>query len=207
MAKKDYVNRRPAPKKKKKGRKSHTKANSNHLWCYLFLFFFIIIIGIIVWGKFHTTTSQRTEVIPAKPEHSKVELPSRPEIEWSYIKQLETREVPIDNTHSLTKNSQLRPEQQKILQQLMQDGGKAFQTEKKTNTQKNVRYTLQCGAFKNKEQAESLQAQLAFNGLVSKVKNSANWYRVFAGPYESKSQAETKQAQVKNLANCVIVGI
>lgn len=210
MAKKDYVNRRPtsATKRKKRGSKTRTKkATSNRLWVLISILL-IVIVAITVWIKFFHSTSHKTEVIPAKAQHSKIELPSRPEVEWSYIKQLETREVPVNNSGE-TQNPPLTKEQQKILQQLAREGGGAFQAEKKSvlsdTRQATSRYALQCGAFKNKEQAESLQAQLAFNGLYSTVKNSANWYRVFISNFDSRTEAQATQAKIKSLVNCVII--
>ena len=59
--------------------------------------------------------------------------------------------------------------------------------EKKASTK---RYQMQCGSFKQKKQAESLKAKIAFQGLNSTVKKTGDWYRVILGPYERKRLAE-----------------
>ncbi len=51
-------------------------------------------------------------------------------------------------------------------------------------------YQMQCGSFRRQGDAESLKAQIAFQGLNSQVKKTGNWYRVILGPYERKRPAE-----------------
>jgi len=51
-------------------------------------------------------------------------------------------------------------------------------------------YQMQCGSFRQKNDAESLKAKIAFQGLTSMVKKTGNWYRVILGPYERKRLAE-----------------
>ena len=54
-------------------------------------------------------------------------------------------------------------------------------------------YQMQCGSFRNKSDAESLKATIAFQGLESTVKKTGNWYRVILGPYERKRLAESER--------------
>jgi len=51
-------------------------------------------------------------------------------------------------------------------------------------------YQMQCASFRNKGDAESLKAKIAFQGLNSQVKKTGDWYRVILGPYERKRPAE-----------------
>lgn len=55
-------------------------------------------------------------------------------------------------------------------------------------------YKMQCGSFRTRKQAEALKANIAFNGLSSKIKavtgTSGTWYKVSLGPYERKREAE-----------------
>lgn len=53
-----------------------------------------------------------------------------------------------------------------------------------------VPYQMQCGSFRKKADAESLKAQIAFQGLSSQATKSGDWYRVILGPYEYKRLAE-----------------
>ena len=54
-------------------------------------------------------------------------------------------------------------------------------------------YQMQCGSFRNKSDAESLKATIAFQGLESTVKKTGNWHRVILGPYDRKRLAEKQR--------------
>lgn len=67
-------------------------------------------------------------------------------------------------------------------------------------------YFLQAGSFKNSGDADSLRAQLLLMNLdaaIEKAKSSSgdNWYRVIAGPFESRG--EMTQARSKLASNGV----
>ncbi|MBY6187307.1 SPOR domain-containing protein [Marinobacter hydrocarbonoclasticus] len=55
-------------------------------------------------------------------------------------------------------------------------------------------YLMQCGSFRSEDQANSMRATIAFQGLESQVRRSEGskgvWYRVVLGPYERKRLAE-----------------
>lgn len=59
--------------------------------------------------------------------------------------------------------------------------------EEKQNTRP---YQMQCGSFRKQDDAESLKAKIAFQGLKSIVKKTGTWYRVILGPYDRKRLAE-----------------
>ena len=58
----------------------------------------------------------------------------------------------------------------------------------------DTKYVLQCGSFRKQDQAESMRARIAFQGLEANIKESNGenglWYRVVMGPYERKRAAE-----------------
>lgn len=58
-----------------------------------------------------------------------------------------------------------------------------------------IPYQMQCGSFRSMEQAESLKATIAFQGLESQIRKangtSGTWYKVILGPYERKRLAQT----------------
>ncbi|QNH65850.1 cell division protein FtsN [Proteus faecis] len=67
-------------------------------------------------------------------------------------------------------------------------------------------FLVQCGSFKNTEQAESVRATLAFSGVESRVtKGNDGWIRVLSGPY-SKEQANSvsKQAAGAGVSGCIL---
>lgn len=61
----------------------------------------------------------------------------------------------------------------------------------------SVPYQMQCGSFRNKDDAESLKANIAFQGLESTVKKTGSWYRVILGPYERKRLAEKQRHKLQ----------
>ena len=226
-----------------------------------------------------------TTVQPEKPQPKSV-LPNRPEEVWHYIKELETRTVPVDNNpSSVEKNMRLTEEQRQVLIQ-MEKEQKAAEEAKKleaqrkeqeaTNAEKEAaqaqqtqssqitqvqqaqqtakpeakkpeppkkaevvkaepvktepakteqpkkaepkpaeqqvqaggkRFGLQCGAFKNRAQAESLQGRLAMAGVNAQIATSEEWNRVRVGPFGSRDAAIAAQDKAKSVASCVVIGM
>ncbi|WP_415227290.1 SPOR domain-containing protein [Psychromonas sp.] len=58
-------------------------------------------------------------------------------------------------------------------------------------------YQMQCASFRKKEDAESLKAKIAFQGLNSQVKRTGDWYRVILGPYVHKRVAEKERHKLQ----------
>lgn len=59
-------------------------------------------------------------------------------------------------------------------------------------------WSLQCGAFRNKDGAESIKAQLALSGIASQVIFSNNLHRVVIGPFSTQSAANSMQTRAQN---------
>ena len=226
-----------------------------------------------------------TTVQPEKPQPKSV-LPNRPEEVWHYIKELETRTVPVDNNpSSVEKNMRLTEEQRQVLIQ-MEKEQKAAEEAKKleaqrkeqeaTNAEKAAaqaqqtqpsqtaqtqpvqqtakpeakkpeppkkaevvkaepvktepakteqpkkaepkpaeqqvqaggkKFGLQCGAFKNRAQAESLQGRLAMAGVNAQIATSEEWNRVRVGPFGSRDAATAAQDKARSVASCVVIGM
>jgi len=226
-----------------------------------------------------------TTVQPEKTQPKSV-LPNRPEEVWHYIKELETRTVPVDNNpSSVEKNMRLTEEQRQVLIQ-MEKEQKAAEEAKKleaqrkeqeaTNAEKEAaqaqqtqssqitqvqqaqqtakpeakkpeppkkaevvkaepvktepakteqpkkaepkpaeqqvqaggkRFGLQCGAFKNRAQAESLQGRLAMAGVNAQIATSEEWNRVRVGPFGSRDAATAAQDKAKSVVSCVVIGM
>lgn len=62
-----------------------------------------------------------------------------------------------------------------------------------------VPYVMQCGAYKNKSQAEERKLNIAFQGMSSRVikKEGSSWYRVVLGPYKFKRDAEKERHKLQ----------
>ena len=235
-----------------------------------------------------------TTVQPEKPQPKSV-LPNRPEEVWHYIKELETRTVPVDNNpSSVEKNMRLTEEQRQVLIQ-MEKEQKAAEEAKKLEAQRKEqeaanaekaaaqaqqaqpaqtdqtqptqpqqtaktevkkpepvkktepvkkpeppkkvevvkaepakteqpkkaepkpaeqqvqtsgkKFGLQCGAFKNRAQAESLQGRLAMAGVNAQIATSEEWNRVRVGPFSSRDAATAAQDKAKSVASCVVIGM
>lgn len=80
------------------------------------------------------------------------------------------------------------------------DGTQAVQTSS------NTTYIMQCGAFRKREDAESLKAEMAFIGFQANVEEKDGWYRVRLGPYSTKRAAESDRHKLQdnNYQDCRI---
>ncbi|WP_254795706.1 SPOR domain-containing protein [Arsukibacterium indicum] len=71
-------------------------------------------------------------------------------------------------------------------------------------------FQMQCGSFRQADQAEAMRAQIAFAGFASAVRRTEGsngvWYRVVLGPYDSKRQAtaDRNRLQQQNINGCRI---
>ena len=80
-------------------------------------------------------------------------------------------------------------------------------SDSKPPTENAKKFGLQCGAFKNRAQAESLQGRLAMTGLNAQITTSGEWNRVRLGGYESRDAATQAQEKAKSIVNCVVIGM
>lgn len=69
------------------------------------------------------------------------------------------------------------------------------------------KFGLQCGAFKNKAQAENMQARLAMAGFNARIASNGEWNRVFVGPVGDRAAASRAQANARSVSECLIVGM
>ena len=69
------------------------------------------------------------------------------------------------------------------------------------------RFGLQCGAFKNRSQAENLQGRLAMSGINAQVMVNGEWNRVRVGPFASRDAANQSLEKAKSITGCVIIGM
>ena len=66
-------------------------------------------------------------------------------------------------------------------------------------------WMIQCGSFKGAEQAETVRAQLAFEGFASHITTNNGWNRVVVGPLKGKENASNMIERLKMAghANCI----
>lgn len=69
---------------------------------------------------------------------------------------------------------------------------KEITVEQKELKVSKIPYIMQCGAYKNRSQAEERKMNIAFQGLSSTVRHAegSSWYKVVLGPYKFKRDAE-----------------
>lgn len=64
-----------------------------------------------------------------------------------------------------------------------------------------IRWLVQCGSFRQQQQAEEMRAKIAFAGLESQVRPSdgakGRWYRVLLGPFDRKREAEKSRHAIR----------
>ena len=282
MAHRDFAGRSGSKNNKKKAKKSFNRNT-------LIVLALVAVLGFGVGLYFLKSKTPApvvtTNVQPEKPQPKSV-LPNRPEEVWHYIKELETRTVPVDNNpSSVEKNMRLTEDQRQVLIQ-MEKEQKAAEEAKKleaqrkeqeaTNAEKEAaqaqqtqssqitqvqqaqqtakpeakkpeppkkaevvkaepvktepakteqpkkaepkpaeqqvqaggkRFGLQCGAFKNRAQAESLQGRLAMAGVNAQIATSEEWNRVRVGPFGSRDAATAAQDKARSVASCVVIGM
>nr|WP_232350196.1 SPOR domain-containing protein [Gilliamella sp. W8145] len=68
------------------------------------------------------------------------------------------------------------------------------------------KWLLQCGAFKEKTNADTLKASLAMTGISGNITTSQQLYRVTVGPYTNKTDAQKVLNTLKTngINNCII---
>ena len=267
MAHRDFAGRSGSKNNKKKAKK---RFNRNTLIGLALVAVLGFGLGLYFLKSKTPEPVMTTTVQPEKPQPKSV-LPNRPEEVWHYIKELETRTVPVDNNpSSVEKNMRLTEEQRQVLIQ-MEKEQKAAEEAKKLEAQRkeqeaaNVekaaaqaqqaqsaqtaqtqpaqqtakpeakkpepvkkpeppkkaetkpaeqqvqaggkKFGLQCGAFKNRAQAESLQGRLAMAGVNAQIATSEEWNRVRVGPFGSRDAATAAQDKAKSVASCVVIGM
>lgn len=67
------------------------------------------------------------------------------------------------------------------------------------------RWMVQCGSFKGADQAETVRAQLAFEGFDSRITTNNGWNRVVIGPVKGKDNADGTISRLKiaGHSNCI----
>jgi cell division protein FtsN len=71
------------------------------------------------------------------------------------------------------------------------------------------RWMIQCGSFKGADQAETVRAQLAFEGFASHITTNNGWNRVVIGPVKGKEAADDNISRLKvaGHANCIRLSV
>lgn len=105
-----------------------------------------------------------------------------------------------------TRTVQTQPVQQQPKTQQAAPVTKETEAPKQTAEKKDERrWMVQCGSFKGAEQAETVRAQLAFEGFDSRITTNNGWNRVVIGPVKGKENADgtISRLKVAGHTNCI----
>ena len=162
MAHRDFAGRSGSKNNKKKAKKSF---NRNTLIVLALVAVFGFGLGLYFLKSKTPAPVVTTNVQPEKPQPKSV-LPNRPEEVWHYIKELETRTVPVDNNpSSVEKNMRLTEEQRQVLIQ-MEKEQKAAEEAKKLEAQRKEQEAA--NAEKAAAQAQQAHCKICGNGYFRK---------------------------------------
>ena len=119
------------------------------------------------------------------------------------VKKVETVKIDTLSTEAEKKAKQAKLDTAKKVESI-----KTVESVKTTeNENSNKKFGLQCGAFKNRAQAENLQGRLAMIGLNAQVQVNGEWNRVRIGNFANRDAAMQAQSKAKGVADCVVIGM
>ncbi|TWX68632.1 cell division protein FtsN [Colwellia demingiae] len=187
MANQDYVSRAPAKKKKnnRNGKKPSNNSSAVPLKAKLISLLLLILIAAFAYGLWSLKTDPSTKtplvepiktVNEKKPLNKTDELPKPPKEKWTYVKDLETKEIEVGKYEVKEKGPYK-----------MQCG--SFKTQK------------QAEILKARIAFSGLEAQIK-----SVTGKKGTWHKVFLGPYPRKRLAENDKHKLKrnNINYCQI---
>lgn len=119
------------------------------------------------------------------------------------VKKVETVKIDTLSTEAEKKAKQAKLDTAKKVESI-----KTVESVKTTeNENSNKKFGLQCGAFKNRAQAENLQGRLAMTGFNAQVQVNGEWNRVRIGNFANRDAAMQAQSKAKSVADCVVIGM
>ena len=119
-----------------------------------------------------------------------------------------TQKVEQEKKPEVLKIETVKPESTQKQEQPKIDTAKKVEQPKTTdNLNGGKKFGLQCGAFKNRAQAENLQGRLSMTGLNAQVQVNGEWNRVRVGSFASRDAAVQAQSKAKSVADCVVIGM
>ena len=124
-------------------------------------------------------------------------------VKTEQVKKVETVKIDTLSTEAEKKAKQAKLDTAKKVESI-----KTVEPVKTTeNENSNKKFGLQCGAFKNRAQAENLQGRLAMTGLNAQVQVNGEWNRVRIGNFANRDAAMQAQSKAKSVADCVVIGM
>lgn len=211
MAQRDYVRKRAKPKKRK-----------SRILAALMLIIALALVGLFIAVLYFISANKSAK--PSSSLAGQVQppaqmLPEKPQERWTYLKELENPNGVAPSNGGNTSPSlqqQNAKERQQALDAFMNNGQTTAQNTPPSASQpitpppaaakvETGKWIVRCGAFKERQNAETLKAQIAMSGLNSSIQ-SDGLYRVTVGTYTDKSQADSVIATLKNsgISSCIV---
>ncbi|OCQ54362.1 Cell division protein FtsN [Photorhabdus australis subsp. thailandensis] len=127
---------------------------------------------------------------------------SLPEVPYNGVQVPRSQVIIKPPAETQQQPQETRPQQQVQTAQPQTPPAEASKPKPAENAQRTI---LQCGSFRNMDQAESVRASLAFAGIESQITTGGGWHRVVLGPY-SKSTAAKMQERLKGVgvSGCIL---
>lgn len=222
MAQRDYVRKKNKPKNN-----SRIIPNLMMITAVILVVLFAAILYFVSTNKSNKPVSP-PQNITEKPQAT---LPDKPQERWTYLKELENPNGSQSTSQQVgSPTATQEKERQQILDSFISEKPSTNQTVatsgktsnegglNSTTSQQNQvnqstiqnsqdgadKWLLQCGAFKDKANAELLKAKIAMLGFTSSIK-SETFHRVLVGPYSSKLDADKAMATLKTngVSSCI----
>ena len=160
------------------------------------------------------TEEQRQVLVQMEKEQQAEEEARKLAEQQRAVETAKAQQVQATQKVEQAKNSQpvkaetVKPESTQKQEQPKIDTAKKVEQPKTTdNLNGGKKFGLQCGAFKNRAQAENLQGRLSMTGLNAQVQVNGEWNRVRVGGFASRDAAVQAQSKAKSVADCVVIGM
>jgi cell division protein FtsN len=104
---------------------------------------------------------------------------------------------------------QPKPEAKPEVKQEAKPEAKQETAKQETKPESKQKWMVQCGSFRAADQAESVRARLAFEGIESRITAGGGWNRVVLGPYSSRATADKTLSRLKGvgMSSCIPLSV
>lgn len=150
------------------------------------------------WSQTQPVQAPRTQSRPVEQQQTRT-VQSQPATQPRQTQQKQTTQQPYqDLMQTPTHTTASQPKAQ-------QAAPVTREPEPAKQTADDRRWIIQCGSFKGADQAETVRAQLAFEGFDSRITTNNGWNRVVIGPVKGKDNADgtISRLKVAGHANCI----
>jgi len=157
----------------------------------------------VPWNE--QTPAQRQQTLQRQQQQTQLQQQSRMQSQQPQQPRTQTPTAVQQQTHMLPQNH-TQPTAPVTREPTRQTPAQTQTTQpKEAQKEKSQRWMVQCGSFKGANQAESIRAQLAFEGFESRITTGGGWNRVVIGPFSNRAGADSalKSLRGSGHTNCI----